>query len=333
MKKPFHDATVYYILEINECESNPCLNGGMCTDLFLDFVCDCSPGFTGRTCDIGDSSLKNPFHDGTVYYILEINECESNPCLNGGMCTDLFLDFACDCSPGFTGRTCDIGDSSLKNPFHDGTVYYILEINECESNPCLNGGMCTDLFLDFVCDCSPGFTGRTCDIGDSSLKNPFHDGTVYYILEINECESNPCLNGGMCTDLFLDFACDCSPGFTGRTCDIGDSSLKNPFHDGTVYYILEINECESNPCLNGGMCTDLLLDFACDCSPGFTGRTCDIGDSSLKKPFHDATVYYILDINECESNPCVNGGTCFDNIGHFTCDCTPEFGGSRCHLG
>ena len=35
-------------------------------------------------------------------------------------------------------------------------------------------------------------------------------------------------------------------------------------------------------------------DFECVCSPGFTGRYCEIN------------------INECETKPCENGGTCFD---------------------
>ena len=29
------------------------------------------------------------------------------------------------------------------------------------------------------------------------------------------------------------------------------------------------------------------------------------------------------EINECHSNPCVNGGTCIDGIGGFTCQCPP----------
>ena len=37
---------------------------------------------------------------------------------------------------------------------------------------------------------------------------------------------------------------------------------------------LEINECESSPCLNGGTCTDHIGSFSCACGRGYTGQTC-----------------------------------------------------------
>ena len=40
----------------------------------------------------------------------------------------------------------------------------------------------------------------------------------------------------------------------------------------------------------------------------------------------------IPEINECESNPCRNGGTCFDIIGNFTCNCTSGWTGQDCHI-
>lgn len=37
------------------------------------------------------------------------------------------------------------------------------EIDECVSNPCLNGGSCTDLFRAYNCSCAPGFAGTNCE--------------------------------------------------------------------------------------------------------------------------------------------------------------------------
>lgn len=34
--------------------------------------------------------------------------------------------------------------------------------------------------------------------------------------EINECESQPCLNDADCVDKFLEYSCDCNPGFNGK---------------------------------------------------------------------------------------------------------------------
>lgn len=39
-----------------------------------------------------------------------------------------------------------------------------------------------------------------------------------------------------------------------------------------------------------------------------------------------------LDINECLNKPCLNGGTCFDHIGYYECDCPSKFTGFLCEI-
>ena len=41
------------------------------------------------------------------------------------------------------------------------------------------------------------------------------------------------------------------------------------------YLLADINECASNPCKNGGTCTDQINGFTCECSPGYTGTECE----------------------------------------------------------
>ena len=36
--------------------------------------------------------------------------------------------------------------------------------------------------------------------------------------------------------------------------------------------MLEINECERNPCKNNGNCTNLVSDYQCQCEKGFQGK-------------------------------------------------------------
>ena len=44
-------------------------------------------------------------------------------------------------------------------------------------------------------------------------------------------------------------------------------------------------------------------------------------------------LFSILDIDECASFPCKNGGTCYDYIDYFTCDCPPGYTGEYCQTG
>ena len=92
------------------------------------YRCVCQPGFEGKNCD------------------RDINECESNPCLNDGRCVDLNNAYRCDCAgTGFEGDHCQYN------------------VNECaaEVNPCFQGG-CKDTNGSYVCTCHDGFCGRNC---------------------------------------------------------------------------------------------------------------------------------------------------------------------------
>ena len=90
----------------------------------------------------------------------EVDECASNPCVNNGTCHDGRGDFSCDCIPGYEGKTCADGENFC---LVLGDFKAVLEINECERDPCLNGGVCADKFLAFVCNCSDGFEGERCE--------------------------------------------------------------------------------------------------------------------------------------------------------------------------
>lgn len=46
-------------------------------------------------------------------------------------------------------------------------------MDECNSNPCLNGATCTDNVASFTCTCPIGFTGKLCEtnINDCEVSN------------------------------------------------------------------------------------------------------------------------------------------------------------------
>ena len=40
---------------------------------------------------------------------------------------------------------------------------------------------------------------------------------------------------------------------------------------------LDIDDCEGNPCQNGGKCIDGENSYHCQCPPGYTGKHCKHG--------------------------------------------------------
>ena len=44
--------------------------------------------------------------------------------------------------------------------------------------------------------------------------------------------------------------------------------------DPLFYYVPDVNECNRNPCQNGGQCVDRLNDFYCNCVDNWKGKTC-----------------------------------------------------------
>ena len=285
---------------IDSCLNQPCFNGGACQDLPQGYLCTCTSGFFGDSCEFA-----------------EVNECEPDPCQNGGLCTDNVgaVGFTCNCTDtGFTGATCETN------------------IDDCVSNGCSNGGTCVDGINDYWCDCS------TADPMTSCTDKTFSDGTAWYDIDgpTYDCAwyssgtncsayGNSYSNGGltanmaccvcgggdllsvgdavwggpMCTDVVSDLCdgnncsgngtcqagvCTCAAGYTGTTCETN------------------IDDCASNPCLHGS-CTDGVNSFSCSCDSGWTGTNCDV------------------DVNECST---ANGGceqTCTNSPGSFACSC------------
>ncbi|VDI70405.1 Notch, partial [Mytilus galloprovincialis] len=397
--------------EIDECASNPCQNGGTCTDMLNDYSCSCSPGYSDKNCQT------------------DIDECASNPCENGGTCTDHVNEYSCSCVPGYTGSNCQ---TDMAISFTMQTDNY----DECGSNPCQNGGTCTDHLNGYSCSCAQGFNGNGCQTDiDECASNPCqhsgtctdqvdgyicscdsgYDGTkcaalkindinewysdincqtvlksVNPCIHINECDSNPCQNAGTCTDQVNAYMCTCDLGYTGVNCQIEVAeSLRRASHSPFLSLIITstsyvkfylnackcsyINECASNPCENGGSCTDNVNGYTCTCVPGYIGTNCqtdmsrlicsgrninecasspwysDINCQTVNDDFRYVPyVFYIhgvrnvfvalelnelcrtVHINECDSHPCQNGGTCIDQVNAYMCTCDLGYTGVNC---
>ncbi|POI33432.1 hypothetical protein CIB84_002816 [Bambusicola thoracicus] len=209
---------------------------------FFPSRCLCTAGWTGPDCSE------------------DINECDSEPCLNGATCYESVKQgqFVCICPPFYTGDFCHQRFSPCELPY----------------NPCINNSTClAQADGNPMCICKTGYEGTYCEVNS------------------DECISHPCQNEGLCVDGVNSYRCSCQHGFTGTLCE------------------MEINECLSRPCKNNGTCVDLINRFICNCAPGYYGSLCEI------------------DINECETLPCLNGGSCINRLGGYQCFCSPGFTG------
>lgn len=76
-------------ININECESNPCIHG-TCSDKIGGYECECEEGYEGVFCEE------------------DINEClKYNPCLHGH-CIDQINNYHCQCQSGYGGKNCSV---------------------------------------------------------------------------------------------------------------------------------------------------------------------------------------------------------------------------------
>ncbi|KAG9259854.1 protein jagged-1 [Astyanax mexicanus] len=226
---------------INDCERNPCRNGGTCIDKVNEYQCICADGWEGSHCETNT------------------DDCSLKPCLNKGTCQDLVNDFYCECRNGWKGKTCHSRES------------------QCDEATCNNGGTCHDEGDTFKCRCAPGWEGATCNIAKNS-----------------SCLPNPCENGGTCVVSADSFTCVCKEGWEGATCS------------------QNTNDCSPHPCYNSGTCVDGDNWYRCECAAGFAGPDCRIN------------------INECQSSPCAVGSTCIDEINGYRCICAPGRTGPQC---
>ncbi|XP_035801720.2 sushi, nidogen and EGF-like domain-containing protein 1 isoform X1 [Amphiprion ocellaris] len=322
-------------IDVDECASSPCQNGGTCEDQINGFICQCPPGYTGIHCET------------------DIDECKDRPCFNNASCVQGAGSFTCVCEPGYTGVLCET------------------DIDECESQPCLNGGECIDQVNNFTCTCPATFTGTFCETELVALQaNSTEAENQTALCEDEDCKKHQicehtssgiynctcapgfygdkceeeclCQNGGVCVD--INGTCECPSGYTGiycqfevtqtpcsnsRPCPDGGPCLEyggtylctcqtgaELDHKDFYPYVQPRSVCDSSPCLNGGYCYERDGGYTCECKYGYWGKHCEK-----------------VRLNTCASGPCRNGGSCKEEAGSYRCVCPYRFTGKHCEVG
>lgn len=108
-------------------------------------------------------------------------------------------------------------------------------IDDCQPNPCQNGGTCVDGVNGYNCTCTPTLMGKNCS-------------KLY-----NACESfQPCMNGATCNAVLgtQNYSCNCVLGFTDANCSTN------------------IDDCLPSACTLPLVCYDLINDYKCACPIG-----------------------------------------------------------------
>ena len=67
--------------------------------------------------------------------------------------------------------------------------------------------------------------------------------------------------------------------------------------------------------------------------PSYLHYNCEEKVKRINKQYNYKLPCDISELNECESDPCENGGTCEDEINAYTCVCAPGYNGTHCQTG
>ncbi|KAJ8314705.1 hypothetical protein KUTeg_006855 [Tegillarca granosa] len=113
-------------------------------------------------------------------------------------------------------------------------------------------------------------TSNVFTVGSYDAINTIQDFVLSPVLANKFCESGPCKNQGTCLNLQNDYHCLCLPGTSGKDCSIKVSMFLKCLASRSG----DPNECDSNPCLNNGVCIDGINTYTCQCKGGYAGKNC-----------------------------------------------------------
>jgi hypothetical protein len=311
------------------CDSNPCENRGSCWQPTPStYACACDLGYTGADCE-------TPF-----------SLCASNPCQNGGYCTipDVravvgFNNF--DAEPARSTLFFDSGDVStshaLVNNF--GTQPYVVSTSRSTTAGQIPyTAFWTRRNAQSMNDGAP--LGVRIANGSNAYVLADTDGTVTLTFGAVSTSVHRVLRVSL--DLFIStgtwdsedlFSVSVrSGGSSGPVTQllswsgahIMQNSLANAWH-ALVFNVTDTSSVQVIISASSGHDSEFFFidnvvvsgrphRYDCLCEPGFVGVHCE------------------TDVNECESSPCQNGGTCSQGSSPDLCECTcaPGFVGINC---
>ena len=322
--------------DVDECGQLPgilaCQNGGACVDGVGTFTCDCKPGFKGELCDVDCAGCT----DGEA--------CTTDVCADDG-CD--FLPLVCEDGDGCVDNACAAVESCPFGELHNGSCYQAVK----KSGSTFSGATATckalggalvsitsaeeNAHVAALRTATCGTTGAWIGLLDPDLDGEFEWASgeaLEYTAWDDGQPSGPttwavAMKGTAAT-------WHLQPGFLGKSCLVCEVPAAS------------VGACVSVPkCDDGNPCTT----DACDASNGACSSECAVAnadaicsdnggcDYSCVDGFVDADGLAgngcekpLVDVDDCKPNPCLNGATCTDLVGTFTCACPPGWEGTLC---
>ena len=342
--------------DLNDCQSNPCANGGTCTDGIDSYSCACATPFWGDNCECGPTTYTPtgaspcfPFSSctlGATYETQAPTASTDRVCSPTTPCTaaqyettaaTLLADRLClpltPCAAGqyqsvaptpTTNRQCanvktcgaDEDETAAPTPTTDRACAWR---NDCSPNPCLNGGSCTDGVKAYTCQCPPGYFGLTCECSPSMYR---------------PAPTLPCVAHTPC--LPTEFETVAPTPTTDRTCTTLTVCSPLSHYQSVAPTLTTDRQCAPlTPC--GAAEFQSLPPTAVADRQCATITTCTVDQTATQEPT-PTTDRVCVDINDCQPNPCQNGGVCFDGVRtqlgvpSFSCQCPGNYQGDLCDI-
>ncbi|KAL5014660.1 hypothetical protein ScPMuIL_008930 [Solemya velum] len=330
--------------DVNECLLDPCGAYSQCDNQNGSYSCRCLSGYheqqgsctecdewtfgfncTGVCVCVKENTAQCSKTDGSCACKngwegdkcqTDVNECLLDPCGAYSQCHNQNGSYSCQCVPGYhkqqescmecddwsygknCASTCDcVKENTERCSKIDGTLTckqgWIGDRCESECDDWSYGKNCAS-----TCDCVKENTERCSNIdGTFTCKQGWIGDRCEK--DVDECAIDPvpCVSNSLCENEAGSYSCPCVRGYqkVQETCQVCPAGS---FGNGCA------EKCQCNSA-NTHQCR--ATDGTCICNEGWTGRTCDI------------------DIDECESSPCVEYQACVNEPGSFKCECLPGY--------
>ncbi|KAJ7999095.1 hypothetical protein DPEC_G00211860 [Dallia pectoralis] len=326
----------YCETEIDLCYSKPCGANGLCRSREGGYTCECFDDYTGLRCELSSRS----------------GRCAPGVCKNGGTCVNLLVGgFRCECpSGGYEKPYCEMTTRNfppqsfltfkgLRQRFHftlsltfatkepNGLLLYNGRFNEKHDFIAVEI-INEQIQLTFSAGetkttVSPFILGGVSDgqwhvvqvhyynkpiLNQAGLPQGPSDLKVV-VVTVDNCDTSVALRFG---HLIGNYTCSAQGSQSGSKKSL---DLTGPLLLGGVPKLPEDFPVQNRQFV--GCMKDLRIDNRHIDMASFIANNGTSPGCSAKRHF-------------CNNNPCLNGGTCVNLWGSFSCDCPLGFGGRNC---